>query len=164
MSGRQRTDFCSDERGVVLAEALLVFPIMTILSFGLLEFGNVLWEREQLQVGLRDAARYWSRCRTDIGGIATSCSEATARNIAFYGNPSGTGPLRVPGWDDPSEINFEPGKASLPSNSSLPADPADMAKVVVTGRVTYEGSPAFAMLLDDAVTIGHRVEMRFIGW
>lgn len=164
MSGRRRSDFRSDERGTVLAEALLVFPILTILSFGLLEFGNVLWEREQLQIGLRDAARYWSRCRADIGGTATTCSEEIARNIAFHGNPAGTGPLRVPGWDDPAEITFEPAKASLPANASLPADPADMEKVVVSGSVTYQGSPAFSIVLADAVTISHRVEMRFIGW
>lgn len=173
MSAQSRSGLWKDEEGTVFVEALIVLPVLTILGFGLLEFGNVMWEREQLQVGLRDAARYWSRCRANATSFAATCNEDTAREIAFYGRPltqaerdgdTASPPLRVPGWDDASEISFTPEQALLPAIASLPADPAEMDKVSVSGTVVYEGSPAFAMLLEDAVTISHRVEMRFIGW
>ncbi|MBT8458711.1 MAG: pilus assembly protein, partial [Boseongicola sp.] len=52
-----------EQDGVVLVEALLALPILSLITFGILEFGNVMWQRQQLQVGVRDAARYWTRCR-----------------------------------------------------------------------------------------------------
>ncbi|MCA0997990.1 TadE/TadG family type IV pilus assembly protein [Alloyangia pacifica] len=164
MSARGTAVFIKDERGTVLVEALMVFPVLMFLSFGLLEFSNVLWERQQMQMGLRDAARYWSRCRSDINGAEMFCSETVARNIAFYGNPAGSGRLRVPGWDAADEISFDPAKASLPTNASLPGDPSLMPRVTVSGTVTYFGSPMFSALLDDSITISHTVEMRYIGW
>jgi hypothetical protein len=157
-SGDRR--FVKNERGAVLVEALIAFPILTIVSFGLLEFGNLMWQRQQLQSGVRDAARYWSRCRPATLNYAATCNEATARNIAFYGDPRGLpfGRPRVPGWDDASEIVFEPTKANL---WSFP-DAEDIVKV--TGTVTYQGSPAFSFVLDAEVTISASTEMRSIGW
>lgn len=150
--------FMSDERGSVLVEALLVFPVMTLVTFGLLEVGNILWEREQMQAGLRDAARYWSRCRPVTTNFASTCSEDYARNIAFFGGPNAGSALRVPGWDDASEITFSPAKADLPTN------PAPDDLVVVSGSVLYSGSAAFSLLFGDGLTISHSVELRHIGW
>ncbi|MDU8928275.1 pilus assembly protein [Alisedimentitalea sp. MJ-SS2] len=147
-----------DERGAVLIEALVAFPVLTILSFGLLEFGNLMWQRQQLQVGVRDAARYWSRCRPVSLDFASTCNQVTARNIAFFGNPNGGGNLRVPGWNEASEITFSPAKSGL---SSFP-EPDDIVKV--TGTVTYLGSPAFSALLSNSITITASAEMRSIGW
>ncbi|WP_353474343.1 pilus assembly protein [Salipiger sp. H15] len=153
-----RRGFRGDERGAVLVEALIVFPVMTIVTFGLLEVGNILWVREQMQAGLRDAARYWSRCRPETVNFTSSCSEAIARNIAFYGGPTTRTTLRVPGWDDATEITISPAKADLPTNPA----PGDL--VVVSGQVVYSGSAAMTMLFGDAVTISHTVELRQIGW
>ncbi|WP_137700745.1 TadE/TadG family type IV pilus assembly protein [Marimonas lutisalis] len=160
MSRQKDPGFAGCERGSVLIEALIAFPILTIVSFGLLEFGNLMWQREQLQAGVRDAARYWSRCRPATATYASTCDEQTARNIAFYGHPlgAGYGQLRVPGWDQPGEIVFSPDKSLL---SSVP-DPENT--VVVTGSVVYQGSPAFGLILSDEVTINSTTEMRSIGW
>ncbi|WP_226627592.1 TadE/TadG family type IV pilus assembly protein [Alloyangia pacifica] len=155
---RSARAFRDDERGSVFVEALIVFPVMTLVTFGLLEVGNILWEREQMQAGLRDAARYWSRCRPVTVNYGSTCSEEYARNIAFYGAPTSGSVLRVPGWDEASEITFTPSKADLPTNPA----PADL--VVVSGQVVYSGSGAFDLLFGDALTIAHAVELRHIGW
>ena len=141
-----------DQDGVVLVETLLAVPVLTLLTFGILEFGNMMWQRQQLQVGVRDAARYWSRCRPSFH----SCSAVVARNIAFYGNPAGTGRPRVPGWDGASELTI-----SLPEPSTTP-NFEDV--VTVSGSVIYEGSPLFDAILDEPVSIGYWTEMRYLGW
>lgn len=150
--------YVKDEKGAVLVEAILAFPVLTILTFGMLEFGNVMWERQQLQSGVRDAARYWSRCRPVTAQYSSTCDEATARNIAFYGNPGGTGNPRVPGWNDAAEISISPAKASL-SNAPTQDD-----IVRVTGTVTYQGSPVMSALMSGGITISSSTEMRSIGW
>lgn len=85
--------FAREERGAVLAETLLVIPFLTLLAAGILEFGQIFWQRQQIETGLRDAARYMARCRHD----AAIC-QATARNLAYRGTVDGSGPLRVPNW------------------------------------------------------------------
>lgn len=150
--------FRSDESGGVLAEGLIVFPVMVLFAFGMLEVGSVLWHREQVQTGVRDAARYWSRCRQSAGAFATGCSEEIARNIAFYGTPAptiGTTTLRVPGWDgDPvSELTITPTKADLPES------PGTSDTVQVTGYLAYNG---FLYLHGKPIT--YRAEMGLVGW
>lgn len=141
-----------DERGVVLVEALLALPLLSLLTFGILEFGNMLWQRQQLQVGVRDAARYWSRCRPSFH----NCSPEIARNIAFYGNPAGVGNPRVPGWDAVSELVITPG--------SPPTTPSASDIVLVRGTVTYQGSPLFNAVLSQPVSIEYWTTMRYLGW
>ena len=158
MFGRRLARFTTEERGAVLIEALIVFPLLTVMSFAFLEFGNMMWERQQMQAGVRDAARYWSRCRPATTTFASTCDEATARNIAFYGNPAGTGSPRVPGWTTAAQITITPSKATLPSY------PVATDLVRVSGTTTYIGSPAFGAFMTSGVTISASTEMRSIGW
>lgn len=154
--------FAKNEDGVVLIETLLASPVLLILTFGILEFGNLMWQRQQLQVGVRDAARYWARCRPNQtlpgGGTATymSCSQQIARNIAFYGNPNGTGPLRVPGWDNASEITILP---LVPDTT-----PDDTDLVTVTGRFAYDSSPVFGAMFSNVIFIEYWTQTRYLGW
>lgn len=164
MPARRASVFIKDERGTVFVEFLIVFPVLTFLCLGFFEFANILWERQQMQVGLRDAARYWSRCRTEISGASTECTADIARNIAFYGNPAGSGRLRVPGWDEPAEISFDPEQDELPNRAVLPGEPPVRPLVTVSGSVGYSGLPFFSTLLDRSITIRHSVQMRYIGW
>lgn len=153
--------FHDNQDGVVMVEALLLIPVLTLLTFGILEFGNMMWQRQQMQVGVRDAARYWSRCRNTINTQVTGCNEDVARNIAFYGNPAGTGNLRVPGWGPGiagASLGLEPAKGSF---EGMPG-PED--KVAAEGRFNYDGSPLYDTILSDTISIGWRTEMRHIGW
>ena len=151
MPQRLLDELTEDQHGVIFVEALLVFPIFIMLTFGILEFGNIMWQRQQVQVGVRDAARYWSRCRTDVD----TCNDI-ARNIAFYGTPGVGSVPRVPGWELPDQLTIDP--------ATLPTTPADDDIVTVAGTVTYAGSPVFSRIFSKGITLNYTYEIRYIGW
>ena len=156
MSARTIRQFFKDQDGVVLVEAFLALPVLLLLTIGILEFGTMMWQRQQLQVGVRDAARYWSRCRPLENGAAfMPCSRAQAINIAVFGNPDGNGNPRVPGWTT-AEVTVAP---EAPSGSPLATD-----LVTVSALTTYQGSPLFSAVLGNNINIGYRTTMRYIGW
>ncbi|MBC2837495.1 pilus assembly protein [Gemmobacter straminiformis] len=147
--------FRTSEQGAILVEALIAIPIITIFAVGLLEFGVMFWERQQMQAGVRDAARYWSRC-SQTAAAAGSCSLTKARNIAFYSNPAGTGGLRVPNWYRPEDLAISP--------TTPPANTAPTDIVYAEGRLLYSGSPLFGLLDIGAVTVRYNYSMRYLGW
>ncbi|MBW9065014.1 pilus assembly protein [Rhizobium herbae] len=141
------------DEGAVLAEALLAVPFVTLFAAGILEFGNIFWERMQIDAGLRDAGRYLSRCRPTSPTYSANCSTATAKLIAFYGTqaPAEGASLRVRGWG--------PDLADI---TVIPVD-ADGTVTVQTAHL-YETSPLFAWLGIDAITINSSHEERYMGW
>lgn len=144
--------FWKDDDGTILAEALLVIPVITIFAVGILEFGNVFWQRHLLEVGVRDAARYWSRCKPTF----SPCTLQTARNIALYGNPQGTGSLRVPNWVGEDAVTILP---------SVPViNPSSADTVVVTGTMPYAPSPVFGFLQIGSISISYTHQERYYGW
>ena len=144
--------FWNDDDGTILAEALLVIPVVTIFAVGILEFGNVFWQRHLLEVAVRDAARYWARCKPTF----MPCTEAIATNIALFGNPAGDGLLRVPNWDGTDSLTFDP---AVPV-----ANPSASDTVLVIGEMTYYPSPLFGMLNIGDVTITYSHQERYYGW
>ncbi|SDA90679.1 TadE-like protein [Sinorhizobium sp. NFACC03] len=141
--------FRSREDGAVLTEALVAVPFVTLFAAGILEFGNIFWQRMQIDAGLRDAGRYMSRCRPRPDPEPT-CEEM-ARKIAFYGTQASGTVLRVPGWgDDLDDITI------IPLNT-------DGTIRVQTVHV-YQSSPVFAWLGIDEITITSFHEERYIGW
>jgi Flp pilus assembly protein TadG len=145
--------FWSQQEGAVLAEALLAVPFVTLFAAGILEFGNVFWQRMQIDAGLRDAGRYLSRCRPTTPTYTSSCSTATAKLIAFYGtqSPAEGAALRVRGWGP-----------SLADITVTPVD-ANGTITVLTAHI-YEASPLFSWLGVDAITINSSHEERYMGW
>ncbi|OAN65279.1 hypothetical protein A8B83_05975 [Rhodobacteraceae bacterium EhC02] len=146
--------FVSGTEAALLTETLIVVPVVTIFAVGILEFGNVFWQRHQVQVGVRDAARYWSRCRATAP--FTTCTQDIARNLAFFGNPAGTGAPRVPGWTDAADLTITP--ATPPSNPGA----ADI--VTATGSLTYTGSPLMRLIELEGFTFTYTHNQRYMGW
>lgn len=148
-----------ETQGAVLVEAIVAVPFVTLFSVGILEFGNMLWQKEQIESGLRDAARYLARCQLDsLPDFEPDCSEALARRIAYYGtsSPSATVP-RVTGWTPArSPITFE-----YPMRNGHQGE----HKVVVarTSHI-YSASPLFGWLDLGAVNIQAYHEERYVGW
>ncbi|CTQ52073.1 hypothetical protein LP7551_00590 [Roseibium album] len=139
--------FSDGVSGVVMTEAILSLPILVLLAAGVLEFGSVLWQREQIVTGLRDSIRYVARCRH-----ADATCDTVARNIAYYGS-SATGTLRVPGWnatDSPITIT----RATL------------VAQDVVTASTTHTllNSPLLGILGIGTITVTLDHQQRDIGW
>ena len=56
-------DFFAERDGVAMTEAIVAVPFLFLFAVGVLEFGALFWQREQIETGLRDAARYMARCR-----------------------------------------------------------------------------------------------------
>lgn len=149
--------FAASDRGAVLTETIIAVPLLTVLAVGMLEFGNMLWQRHQLQVGVRDAARYWARCRPiQNGGAFMPCSQAIARNLAFYGNPTGTGAVRIPGWDNATELTITP--------ATPPTVPTAASLVVATGTFPYQGSPLISVLGLGTIELSYTYTLRYNGW
>lgn len=156
MLTRVSSRFSRDTEGAILVEALIALPVLLLLTLGILEFGNMMWQRQQLQVGVRDAARYWSRCRPVANGAAfMPCTAAQARNIAVFGNPQGSGNPRVPGFAT-TDVTVEPG---TPDPTPGPTD-----LVTVSASMNYQGSPFFSATFGSSIPIGYWVQMRYIGW
>lgn len=150
--------FAFAREGSVLVETMIAVPVVTILTVGVLEFGNIFWQRQLVQTGVRDAARYWSRCRDSTVQFPAVCNVDIARNIAFYGNPAGTGTLRVPNWHRPEDLVITPAQGDFPS----PPGPADL--VTVTGRLLYANSPMFGLLDLEPITLSYTHSERYMGW
>jgi Flp pilus assembly protein TadG len=139
--------FRSNESGVVMVEAILAVPLLTLLAIGVLEFGSILWQREQITTGLRDSVRYLARCRHP-----DATCDATARNLAYYGSVD-VGPNRVPGWDaDNSPITFTRSSTGV----------QDLVSATTTH--TLLNSPLFGMLGIGTITVTLDHEQRDIGW
>lgn len=118
-------------------------PIITLFAVAVLEFGIAFWERQQLQAGVRDAARYWSRC-SSLSSTAGSCSVAQATAIA---SRNGVLPVTL---------------AVTPTTP--PATPTSADIVTVTGSFTHDKSPMFVLLKLTPFVITYTYKMRFIGW
>lgn len=142
--------FRSREDGAVLTEALVAVPFVTLFAAGILEFGNIFWQRMQIDAGLRDAGRYMSRCRPRPDPNEPTCGE-TAKKIAFYGTQASGAALRVPRWGE-----------NLDDITIIPVD-ADGTIIVQTAHV-YESSPVFSWLGINGITITSSHEERYIGW
>ncbi|MBS3648101.1 pilus assembly protein [Pseudaminobacter sp. 19-2017] len=145
-----------DTQGAVLAETIVVVPFVTLFSVGILEFGNMFWQKEQIETGLRDAARYLSRCQptNKAAGFESYCTEGLARRLAYYGTVAdGTTAPRVTGWTPSrSEINFD-----------YPMRNGQKVVVARTDHV-YSASPLFNWLRLDRITIQAYHEQRYVGW
>ena len=146
------SEFFRDDNGAVLAEMLIVIPFITVFALGILEFGNVFWQKEQIETGLRDAARYLARCQTDAT-FAAACTQSLARNIAFFGtaSPAAGQALRVAGWG--------------PDAADIVITIDAVAGVIrVDAGHEYESSPLFGWLGIGAITTQAYHEQRYIGW
>lgn len=138
-------------------------PVVVIFAVGLVEFGSLFWQRQQLQAGVRDAARYVSRCEES----RSNCTLDIARNVAFFGTPAPdpTTPLRVRGWyrDEQLDIAVTAINAAGAAVSDDDATAVDRL-VTVTGSTTYAGSPLFGLLRIASIPFSYSHQERFIGW
>ncbi|TCD16724.1 pilus assembly protein [Oricola cellulosilytica] len=142
-----------------MVEAIVVVPFIFLFSVGILTFGFVMLEREQVITGLRDATRYLARCNATIG-----CSEEIAKNIAFYGNPAGTGALRVLDWgDDLGDISFTyPGNTCASATIPMPPDCAPTIEGYTSHQLPL--TPLYGALEIGAITVTETHQQRNIGW
>ena len=93
------------EDGAALVEMALILPFLTVLIFGAFEVGNLLYQYQLIESGVRDGARYLARvsnpaistkvCDPLVIGSATYTTNA--KQIAIYGAIGGA-TQRVSWW------------------------------------------------------------------
>lgn len=158
--------FRRSTRGAILVETLIVVPVVVIFAVGLVEFGSLFWQRQQLQAGVRDAARYVSRCETEAVEMS-NCSFDIARNLAFFGttDPQPDTPLRVRGWYEDAQLAISLTDVNAAGAAVDAGDEDAVARLVtVTGTATYTGSPLFGLLRIADIEFAYSHQERFIGW
>lgn len=156
--------FRTSERGAILVEALLIVPVITLFALAVVEFGFIFWERQQLQAGVRDAARYLSRCNVEAYTATTpicSLDKATALATSYFyptGTTAGVVANRMPGTVLPTiSYSFDPPLAQF---QNITTDTV----ISVTGTFSHFESPAFSLLRLPAVPLTYKYSVRYIGW
>jgi Flp pilus assembly protein TadG len=88
----------SDRNGAAMLELSLILPVVMLIGFGAIEFGNLIYKDHLLWNGVRDGARYYAGLAYDsTNATQTTNNETAAKNIAVTGVTSG-GTARVAGW------------------------------------------------------------------
>jgi Flp pilus assembly protein TadG len=143
--------FFAEQRGVAMTEAIVAVPFLFFLAVGVLEFGALFWQREQIETGLRDAARYMARCRH----VPTTICETTALNLAYYGTSEITPlpPLRAPDWNAAN---------SLITFTQTPIG----TQVIVEAETTHDlvNSPFLGLFGVGPISITASHNQRVMGW
>lgn len=104
--------------GLGLVESAITLPLMMLLLLGIIDFGLAFSAQATASQSMRDAARYLA---TLPGGAACSTwAQTNAKNLAVYGNISGSGSALVTGWlpDGGTDNNVT---VTMDCSSSCPA-------------------------------------------
>ncbi|HXG33231.1 MAG TPA: TadE family protein [Bryobacteraceae bacterium] len=85
-------------RGNAIIEFALSFGLLFSVFAGVFQFGYAFVVYNNLQTAVRAGARYASLRVYDSSTSTPSAAYlAAVRNVVIYGDPSGSGPRRVPG-------------------------------------------------------------------
>jgi TadE-like protein len=157
MTGRAITSFWGrlwrDRGGGPIIELALLAPLLVSLGLGVNEFGNAVQGYHVIDKGVRDAARYlgkgFATCSGGAAGTVTASGATAAKNLAMYGNTSGSGNLVLPYWNDPNSITI--GVSCVATSGGNPAwispdGSSQVAIITVSAAVPYAGFGFLAVL------------------
>jgi hypothetical protein len=135
--------------------------VVLIFLAGILEFGALLFNKMEIETGLRDAARYLARCT----GAQYGCGEDLAKQIAVYGSVDGTVP-RVTGWsvDDIVITVSEPIDGVDEEGSFLYRRGESVVIVRASTSIDYPGGSLLGLLGIPLIEIDAYHEERYLGW
>ncbi len=111
-------------QGTASVELVLILPLLTVMLFGTIEIGRLLFDYHAVSKTVRDATRYLTRIDAAAMGLtcagvnAASTPVADARNIALRGTMDGTAPTLLSYWTDPNDVQVS---AICVDNSANPA-------------------------------------------
>jgi hypothetical protein len=137
--------FRSDQRGAVLLETTILFPVLMILAFGGIEFGNIFFAHQAITQQVREAARYLAR-------TANPTVTDTAFMVATSKNPDEPCPLGgrsdycILPWFSGSNMTALLTTIANPEDADgkrLYRGDDDVQVVTVTATVTYPGMDLF---------------------
>lgn len=77
---RQLRQLLHDERGATLVETTIVFPLVLILTFGLVEFGNAFWQYHTAEKATAIGARYLATRGPLVAQLTDGSHDCVAAN------------------------------------------------------------------------------------
>lgn len=87
-----RSTYFKDKNGAVAVEGAILFPLLAIIGYGIIDLSMMLLQTHKMEQGLVAGASYLARAETPTLLITQ------AKNIAISGRPDGSGQPRVNGW------------------------------------------------------------------
>ncbi|MER9584889.1 TadE/TadG family type IV pilus assembly protein [Mesorhizobium sp. M0276] len=163
--------FGREERGAVLVEMTLITPLMISLSAGVFEFGNLLHQKQLIEAGLNDGARYAARCNQTFN-TALNCV-TYAKNIAATGSYNCGGNCavasRVTGWL-PAAVTVDLNHLVIPVTvdanglANYHSVTANVRVVRLETSFTYAGASLLTYLGLGPITFAAAHEERYVGW
>ena len=147
-----------NSRGAALVEMAAFAPFLLFLAGGVFEFGLFFYNYQQVETGVRDAARYMSRV-TDTTVYTKPCQilrnpnsaltakETNAKDIAVMGQIGGT-TQRVSWWGE-ANVSFSYQNTLNPLISGYPTyrgSTDGILLVTVRANPTYAGVGFLGML------------------
>jgi Flp pilus assembly protein TadG len=124
------------QRGLAMVEFVVTAPMLLLLLFGTVVFGEFLINYSTLNDGVRNAARYVAGAASNgtdgtiVTGSTWSTLAAQGKNLAVYGNVNGTGTRLLAGLTV-GEITVTP----------VPADPKTVPsynEITVSASYPYQ--------------------------
>lgn len=144
--------FRRDEAGVAAVELGLVTPVFLLLFLSSIELGHMIYYSITIEKGLRSAVTYAGRMLEHDATIIQN-----TKNIVMTGNPTGTKPYLVPGWNDPdASVVFtvtpftKVGAGGVTAEVSVVSVTAKVPYVPVVGMLI----PALETLMKDSASKG----------
>src|SRR5687768_3661319 len=143
------------QHGAAMIELALVFPILTMLLFGFLEFGRALYQDNTLTKMLLTGARHLAREPDALDGgcspgSAWSGAYAEAQQLVAF---QADGSPRLPGMaagDVTFSSRAQDGACVITANAAVPLQ-------------TIFGDLILTLLDIDSITLGANIEERYIG-
>lgn len=127
--------FRREKKGAALVEFTIVAPVLMMLGFGILEFGNALYGQHVITTGVHDAARYLARFPDP------SAHYAAAKTLAVTGQVTGT--TQRLAWWPASAISVATTNIANPIDAGTSErtyrGPDPLSVVRVTTTATYPG-------------------------
>ncbi|MEE9249822.1 MAG: TadE/TadG family type IV pilus assembly protein [Alphaproteobacteria bacterium] len=117
--------FARARQGIAAVEFVLILPLITLLLFGTIDIGRLLFDYQAVSKSVRDATRYLTRIpEATLWDGVSSCNDpngagpiAEARNLALRGTIDTTDPYLLSFWTDPTTVTVS---ASCTANTADP--------------------------------------------
>ena len=129
-----------------MVEFTLLITFLLTLAFGVFEFGRYMYGQHLVTAGVRDGARYLAR----LADPTLAANQTAAKNIAVFGNATGTGTARVSYW--------------AASDVTIPDPLPSVANDDGSGNPIYRGGATITIIeLSTAVAFPDLGMLNFIG-
>lgn len=144
--------------GAAIVEFTLVLPLLLSLLAGVSEFGRALYHHHVVEMALRNATRYLSRVPDP------AAEAATARNLAAYGTPDGSGSPLVPYWTG-GGITIEGPTPQTVTYTDEDGNPVtfDVPVIRLSATVAYQDLGFLSLILSDPLILRAEHEEVHIG-